>query len=90
MTQPRKIAAITNSERVCVERGLAEVGHEVGYQIRFHNKTNEKTTRLIYCTTAVVLRKLFDDPLLHKCAVLIVDEVHERDIHSEFLLTSTE
>lgn len=86
VTQPRKIAAITNAERVCVERGLNYVGKEVGYQIRFHNKTTDYT-RLIFVTTAVVLRRLFEDPLLKRCAVLVVDEVHERDIHSEFLLT---
>lgn len=85
VTQPRKIAAVTNSERVCAERGLNVVGHEVGYQIKFHNKTCA-STRLVYCTTAVVLRRLFEDPTLRNCAVLVIDEVHERDIHSEFLL----
>lgn len=87
VTQPRRIAAITNSERVCQERGLHEVGREVGYQIRFANRTTEET-RLIYCTTAVVLRQMHGDPAMLKCSVLVVDEVHERDIHTEFLLTT--
>ncbi|CAD7960915.1 unnamed protein product [Amoebophrya sp. A25] len=88
VTQPRKIAAITNSERIATERGHSVVGGEVGYQIRYHNKTDDITTRLVFCTTAVVLRRLFEDPALRRCAVLIIDEVHERDIHSEFLLTT--
>lgn len=88
VTQPRKIAAITNSERIASERGHSIIGGEVGYQIRFHNKTDDITTRLVFCTTAVVLRRLFEDPALKRCACLIVDEVHERDIHSEFLLTT--
>eukprot|EP00392_Amoebophrya_sp_AT5.2_P002654 g2659.t1 len=88
VTQPRKIAAVTNSERIASERGHKVVGGEIGYQIRYHNITDDITTRLVFCTTAVVLRRLFEDPGLKRCAALIVDESHERDIHSEFLLTT--
>lgn len=35
VTQPRRVAAIQMAKRVAQERGVAEVGREVGYTIRF-------------------------------------------------------
>lgn len=61
------------------------VGQSVGYQIRFINNTSP-ATRLVFCTTAVMLRKLHSDPNFDRIAVLCVDEVHERDVNTEFLL----
>lgn len=84
VTQPRRLAAVSIAEHVAAERGEL-VGDTVGYQIRFDNQTTENT-RLVYCTTAILLRRLHCDPLLSRIAVLIVDEVHERDLITEFLL----
>eukprot|EP00929_Paragymnodinium_shiwhaense_P053335 TRINITY_DN26689_c0_g1_i1.p1 TRINITY_DN26689_c0_g1~~TRINITY_DN26689_c0_g1_i1.p1 ORF type:complete len:1715 (-),score=543.17 TRINITY_DN26689_c0_g1_i1:425-5569(-) len=84
VTQPRRLACISIAERVAMERN-EPVGDSVGYQIRFCNMTTH-TTRLIFCTTAVLLRKLHSDPNFSQIAVLCIDEVHERDIHTEFLL----
>ncbi|CAK0832305.1 unnamed protein product [Prorocentrum cordatum] len=86
VTQPRRIACITLAERVAHERGEA-VGQTVGYQIRFVNNTSP-STRLVFCTTAVLLRQLHSDPCFDSVAVLCVDEVHERDVQTEFLLTA--
>lgn len=89
VTSPRKIGATSNAERIALERGHKEIGTEIGYQIRYFNRSDDVTTRLIFCTTAVVLRKMMgNDGGLKRCGVLVVDEVHERDIHSEFLLTT--
>uniref|UniRef100_A0A8C0GUC2 RNA helicase n=1 Tax=Chelonoidis abingdonii TaxID=106734 RepID=A0A8C0GUC2_CHEAB len=56
-----------------------------GYQIRMESRTGE-ATRLLYCTTGVLLRKLQDDSLLSNISHVIVDEVHERSVQSDFLL----
>mmetsp|Transcript_2835 Transcript_2835/g.6690 ORF Transcript_2835/g.6690 Transcript_2835/m.6690 type:complete len:1015 (-) Transcript_2835:81-3125(-) len=83
-TQPRRVAAITLAQRVAEDRGQ-ELGDEVGYQIRFVNNFSEHT-RLIYATTAIVLRRLHSEADLGSIGCLIVDEVHERDVYTDFLL----
>ncbi|CAD7923602.1 unnamed protein product [Amoebophrya sp. A120] len=83
-TQPRRVAAITLPEYVAKDRGQT-LGDEVGYQIRFVNEFSEHT-RLIYATTAIVLRRLHSEPDLDSIGCLIVDEVHERDVYTDFLL----
>lgn len=45
-----------------------------GYQIRMESRTGE-ATRLLYCTTGVLLRKLQEDGLLSSVSHVIVDEV---------------
>ena len=61
-TQPRRISAITMAEYVAKQRGI-RLGGEVGYQICFVNKITDQT-RLIYATTAIILRRLHTDPFL--------------------------
>ena len=61
-TQPRRISALAVSSRVATERG-EEVGASVGYQIRLEAKRSD-ATRLLFCTTGVLLRRLVADPLL--------------------------
>uniref|UniRef100_A0A8D2J2L5 RNA helicase n=1 Tax=Varanus komodoensis TaxID=61221 RepID=A0A8D2J2L5_VARKO len=56
-----------------------------GYQIRMESRTGD-ATRLLYCTTGVLLRKLQEDILLSNVSHVIVDEVHERSVQSDFLL----
>eukprot|EP00767_Chilomastix_cuspidata_P003155 gnl/Chilomastix_cuspidata/3272.p1 GENE.gnl/Chilomastix_cuspidata/3272~~gnl/Chilomastix_cuspidata/3272.p1 ORF type:complete len:1486 (+),score=522.22 gnl/Chilomastix_cuspidata/3272:35-4492(+) len=85
VTQPRRVPAISLATRVSDERGEAQVGGSVGYQIRLETRVS-KRTRLKYCTVGVLLRKLFGDPLLRDITCLVVDEVHERDINADFLL----
>lgn len=41
-TQPRRVAAVTIAQRVASERGCS-VGEEVGYSIRFEDKTSYRT-----------------------------------------------
>eukprot|EP00397_Hematodinium_sp_SG-2012_P008062 GEMP01008116.1.p1 GENE.GEMP01008116.1~~GEMP01008116.1.p1 ORF type:complete len:820 (+),score=222.87 GEMP01008116.1:99-2558(+) len=83
-TQPRRVAAITLAEYVARDRGQ-ELADDVGYQIRFINKFCDHT-RLIYATTAIVLRRLHNEPELDSIGCLILDEVHERDVYTDFLL----
>ncbi|KAM3567276.1 hypothetical protein VYU27_010575, partial [Nannochloropsis oceanica] len=46
----------------------------------------EETTKLLFCTTGILLRKLQLNPLLNGISHIILDEVHERSLESDFLL----
>lgn len=83
-TQPRRLSAIGVAERVAAER-CEKIGNVVGYQIRLENKIS-KATRLTFCTTGILLRRLQSDPNLNSVTHIIIDEVHERSEESDFLL----
>lgn len=83
-TQPRKISAIGVSERVASERA-ERIGETVGYQIRLETKMSQYT-RLLFCTTGILLRRLEKEPLISSITHVIIDEVHERSEESDFLL----
>lgn len=55
-TQPRRISAISVAARIASERGES-LGVTVGYQIRLEAKRSAQT-RLLFCTTGVLLRRL--------------------------------
>ncbi|XP_023808560.1 probable ATP-dependent RNA helicase YTHDC2 isoform X3 [Oryzias latipes] len=85
-TQPRRSAAIAVAERVAAERGES-VGQTVGYHVRLESRVSPKTL-LTYCTSGVLLRTLMaGDASLSTVTHVIVDEVHERDGVTDFLLT---
>jgi len=84
VTQPRRISAIGVSERIAAER-CEPLGQTVGYSIRLENKRSSKT-RLLLCTTGILLRRLQCDPDLASVSHVFVDEVHERDLNTDFLL----
>ncbi|KAL7848001.1 hypothetical protein AOLI_G00227190 [Acnodon oligacanthus] len=90
VTQPRRISAMSLASRVNQELGSEDApgGKDTlcGYQIRLENRSSD-STRLLYCTTGVLLRKLQQDRLLSSLTHIIVDEVHERSVQSDFLLT---
>ncbi|KAI8077768.1 P-loop containing nucleoside triphosphate hydrolase protein [Halteromyces radiatus] len=83
-TQPRKISAIGVAERVAAERCEA-IGQTVGYAIRGETKVSA-TTRLQFVTTGVLLRRIHSDPTLKGISHVMIDEVHERSVDSDFLL----
>ncbi|XP_072534065.1 putative ATP-dependent RNA helicase DHX57 isoform X2 [Salminus brasiliensis] len=83
-TQPRRISAIAVASRVSQERAEA-LGHSTGYQIRLET-VRSSSTRLLFCTTGVLLRRLEGDAELSGVTHVIVDEVHERTEESDFLL----
>ena len=84
-TQPRRISAISVAERVAYERG-EQIGQTVGYQIRLESKVSPKTA-LLYCTNGVLLRLLMTGhKALANVTHVIMDEIHERDKFSDYLL----
>lgn len=84
-TQPRRVAAMAVASRVSQELGT-KLGHSVGYSIRFEDCTSEGTV-IKYMTDGMLLRELLDDPTLDKYSVMIIDEAHERTLHTDILLT---
>ncbi|XP_013861951.1 ATP-dependent RNA helicase Dhx29 isoform X2 [Austrofundulus limnaeus] len=90
VTQPRRISAMSLACRVSQELGSDDgpgsKSSLCGYQIRMENQSGD-WTRLLYCTTGVLLRKLQHDRHLSSLTHIIVDEVHERSVQSDFLLT---
>ncbi len=85
-TQPRRISAVGVAERVAAERGERAGEGMVGYQIRMETKAHPRWTRLLFCTTGILLRRLEGDPDLDLVTHVVVDEVHERSEESDFLL----
>ncbi|XP_055863489.1 ATP-dependent RNA helicase dhx29-like isoform X1 [Biomphalaria glabrata] len=87
-TQPRRISATSLANRVSSElgeNGLDQKEALVGYQIRFESHKG-LNTRLLYSTTGVVLRQLQNDADLKGITHLIIDEVHERSVQSDYLM----
>lgn len=58
---------------------------QVGYQIRFET-SRTTATKLLFMTEGLLLRQIQQDASLGQYQVLIVDEVHERHLHCDFLL----
>mmetsp|Transcript_72520 Transcript_72520/g.132517 ORF Transcript_72520/g.132517 Transcript_72520/m.132517 type:complete len:1279 (+) Transcript_72520:130-3966(+) len=84
-TQPRRIAAITVAERVAMERGES-LGQSVGYHVRFSQMLPRAYASVCYMTTGMLLRWMTHNGL-RGVSHLLIDEVHERDLDSDFLLT---
>ncbi|ORC84130.1 pre-mRNA splicing factor ATP-dependent RNA helicase [Trypanosoma theileri] len=83
-TQPRRVAATSVSERVAEELDVT-LGEEVGYSIRFDDMSSERT-KLKYLTDGMLLREAMGDPLLRRYSVIILDEAHERTVHTDVLI----
>ncbi len=88
VTQPRRIAAISVSKRVCAERNW-RLGGLCGYQIGLDRENISEDTRITYCTTGILLQKLIGpnaEENFNKYTHIILDEVHERDLETDFVL----
>jgi ATP-dependent RNA helicase DHX57 len=93
VTQPRRISALGLADRVADER-CTPVGQEVGYSIRGESKTSPNT-KITFVTTGVLLRRLqtsggrVEDVVASLADVshIVVDEVHERSLDTDFLLS---
>ncbi|GAB4840580.1 hypothetical protein Ancab_021349 [Ancistrocladus abbreviatus] len=84
ITQPRRVAAVAVARRVAQELGV-RLGEEVGYAIRFEDRTSEMT-RIKYLTDGVLLRESLSNPELSPYSVIILDEAHERSLNTDILL----
>uniref|UniRef100_A0A8C6T457 RNA helicase n=1 Tax=Neogobius melanostomus TaxID=47308 RepID=A0A8C6T457_9GOBI len=83
VTQPRRISAVSVAERVASERG-EDVGKSCGYSVRFESILPRPHASVLFCTVGVLLRKL--EAGIRGISHVIVDEIHERDINTDFLM----
>ncbi|XP_032776341.2 ATP-dependent RNA helicase DHX8 [Daphnia magna] len=82
-TQPRRVAAMSVAKRVSEEFGC-RLGQEVGYTIRFEDCTSPETL-IKYMTDGMLLRECLIDPDLQTYSCIMLDEAHERTIHTDVL-----
>jgi len=83
-TQPRRIAARSVARRIAEECDV-ELGREVGYGVRFDDRsTRETTIRLV--TDGLLLSEIHHDRELRRYDTVIVDEAHERSLSIDFLI----
>jgi ATP-dependent helicase HrpB len=81
MLQPRRVAARAAAERIAHENGWT-LGAEVGYHVRFDRKISART-RLRVLTEGILTRQLLDDPFLEGIGAVVLDEFHERSLHTD-------
>ncbi|KAL0219055.1 hypothetical protein P9112_004708 [Eukaryota sp. TZLM1-RC] len=85
VTQPRRVAAQSLATRVAQERGV-KLGEEVGFTVRFNDMTSSRT-KISFVTDGILLREMSTDPLLSCYSAIVLDEVHERSINSDLLIS---
>ncbi|WP_257311942.1 ATP-dependent helicase HrpB [Geothrix fuzhouensis] len=83
--EPRRLAARLAATRVADELGEA-LGERAGYAVRFEQKVS-KATRLRFVTEGLLLRRLHGDPQLRGIAAVVLDEFHERHLHTDLGVT---
>jgi ATP-dependent RNA helicase DHX8/PRP22 len=82
-TQPRRVAAMSVAKRVAEEYGC-RLGQEIGYTIRFEDCTSPET-KIKYMTDGMLLRECLIDPDMKQYSIIMLDEAHERTIHTDVL-----
>jgi len=83
--EPRRLAARLAATRVAEELG-EPLGQRAGYAVRFEQKVS-KATRLRFVTEGLLLRRLQGDPQLRGLSAVVLDEFHERHLHTDLALT---
>jgi ATP-dependent helicase HrpB len=84
LLQPRRIAARASAARIAEENGW-RIGEEVGYHIRFERRLGPNT-QIRVVTEGILTRQLVRDPFLDGVGAIILDEFHERNLHSDLAL----
>ncbi|XP_063820666.1 probable ATP-dependent RNA helicase DHX37 isoform X2 [Pseudophryne corroboree] len=83
ITEPRRVAAVTMSQRVAIEMNLPQ--SVVSYQIRYEGNVSAET-RIKFMTDGVLLKEIQTDFLLNRYRVIIIDEAHERSVYTDILI----
>ncbi|KFP56201.1 putative ATP-dependent RNA helicase DHX37, partial [Cariama cristata] len=83
ITEPRRVAAVSMSQRVAKEMNLSH--RVVSYQIRYEGNVTDET-QIKFMTDGVLLKEIQKDFLLSKYKVIIIDEAHERSMYTDILI----
>uniref|UniRef100_A0A673CBR6 RNA helicase n=1 Tax=Sphaeramia orbicularis TaxID=375764 RepID=A0A673CBR6_9TELE len=83
ITEPRRVAAVSMSQRVAKEMNLST--RVVSYQIRYEGNVTEDT-KIKFMTDGVLLKEIQKDFLLQRYSVIIIDEAHERSVYTDILI----
>jgi ATP-dependent helicase HrpB len=78
------VAARAAAARIAAEQGWT-VGREVGYHVRFDRKIS-RDTRICVLTEGILTRQLLDDPSLDGIGAVLLDEFHERSLHTDIAI----
>jgi ATP-dependent helicase HrpB len=81
MLEPRRLAARAAAQRMASLLG-EKPGDTVGYQTRDERKIGANT-RIEVVTEGILTRRLQNDPTLEGTALVIFDEVHERNLPTD-------
>ena len=84
LLQPRRVATRGVAARIADENGW-KLGEEVGYQIRFEKRAGPRT-RLRVETEGILNRRIVADPFLEGIGAVILDEFHERSLHTDLAI----
>jgi ATP-dependent helicase HrpB len=79
--QPRRVAARSVARRIADEQGWT-LGREVGWHVRFDRRSSADT-RVLIVTEGMLTHYLDEDPLLTDTSTVILDEFHERSLHTD-------
>jgi ATP-dependent helicase HrpB len=82
--EPRRVAARATARRIAQERG-ADLGGEVGYQVRFDRRIRDDT-RIAIVTEGILTARLQSDPFLEGVGAVVLDEFHERSVHADLAI----
>lgn len=85
LLEPRRIAARHIAQRMASMLG-EKVGQTVGYRVRQDSKVSD-ATRIEVITEGILTRMLIADPTMEDVSIIIFDEFHERNIHTDTALT---
>ncbi|KAH7980269.1 hypothetical protein HPB49_014413 [Dermacentor silvarum] len=80
VTQPRRIAATSMAKRAALQRHK-ELSHTAGFQVRLTKQLLTSRGGILFCTVGILVRHWQQNGEL-------VDEVHERDVSTDFLLVA--
>ena len=84
MLEPRRLATKSIAQRMAIMTNT-QLGELIGYRIRFESAIS-KITRLEVITEGILTKMLHSDNALEDIGMVIFDEFHERNLHSEVAL----
>ena len=82
---PKRIAALSASNKIAADHGWTIGDEHIGYQVRFDHRLTEKT-QLIFMTEGVFVKRLTDEAFIRSINTVIFDEFHERSSNNDLAL----